>query len=146
MGGRCTCDDRRAQEDTRRIVSSIVLDSGALIALERGSRRIQALIEQIRARGLTVLIPAGVVAEVWRDGARQARIAKLLSAPETRVVALDEARARAIGVLLGSKSRDNVVDASVVLCARERGTNVTVLTSDTKDLRAIDPNLPIVPI
>jgi len=127
-------------------MSFIVLDAGALIAIERGSRRVQALLERIRTHGMTILVPAGVVAEVWRNGARQARIAKLLAAVETEVVALDDVRARAAGVLLGNTASDDVIDASVVLCARERGARVTVLTSDTADLRKLDGALSIVAI
>jgi len=128
-------------------MSFVVLDAGALIAVERGSRAVQALLERVKARGTTtMLVPAGVVAEVWRDGARQARIAKLLAAAETRVVALDEARARAAGVLLGKAGTADVVDASVVICAREHGEDVAVLTGDPADLRKLDSRLSLVPI
>ena len=124
----------------------VVLDAGALIAVERGDSRVQALLERVRTLGLTILVPAGVVAEVWRDGARQARIAKLLAAAETRVVALNEPRARAIGVLLGSARTADVVDASVVLCAREHDPDAAVFTSDAGDLRKLDPRLSLVAV
>jgi predicted nucleic acid-binding protein len=127
-------------------MSFVVFDSGALIAIERGSRRLQALLERIEARGTTVLIPAGVVAQVWRNGARQVRVAKLLAATETEVVTLDDVRARAAGVLLGAAGRDDVIDASVVLCAREHGMQVPVVTSDAADLRLLDAKLAIVAI
>jgi predicted nucleic acid-binding protein len=127
-------------------MSFVVFDSGALIAIERGSRRLQALLERIEARGTTVLIPAGVVAQVWRNGARQVRVAKLLAATETEVVTLDDVRARAAGVLLGAAGRDDVIDASVVLCAREHGMQVPVVTSDAADLRLLDAQLAIVAI
>jgi predicted nucleic acid-binding protein len=127
-------------------MSFVVFDSGALIAIERGSRRLQALLERIEARGTTVLIPAGVVAQVWRNGARQVRVAKLLAATETEVVTLDDVRARAASVLLGAAGRDDVIDASVVLCAREHGMQVPVVTSDAADLRLLDAKLAIVAI
>jgi predicted nucleic acid-binding protein len=127
-------------------VRFVVLDAGALIALERGNRAVQALLERITRGGTKVLVPAGVVAEVWRDGARQARVAKLLAAAECEVVPFDGQRARMAGVMLGIAGADDVVDASVVVCARERGAAVPVVTSDPDDLRALDGTLAIVAI
>ena len=127
-------------------MSFVVLDSGALIAVERGSPKVQALLERISSLGMTVLVPAGVVAEVWRDGARQARVARLLAATATRVVAFDEIRARAVGVLLGKTAEEDVVDASVVICAREHGGDVAVLTSDPTDLGKLDSKLRLIAI
>lgn len=127
-------------------MSFVVFDSGALIAVERGSRKVQALLERISALGMTVLVPAGVVAEVWRDGARQARVARLLAATGTRVIAFDEVRARAVGVLLGNTPEEDVIDASVVICAREHGRDVAVLTSDSADLGKLDSKLRLIAI
>lgn len=127
-------------------MSFVVLDAGALIAIERGNRAVQALLERIKGTGTKILVPAAVVAEVWRDGARQARIAKLLAATETEVVVLNEHRARAAGVLLGLAGADAVVDASVVVCARERGRDIPVVTSDPVDLGKLDGSLTIVAI
>jgi len=124
----------------------VVLDAGALIAIERGNRAVQALLERIKKGGTKILVPAAVVAEVWRDGARQARIAKLLAAPETEVVALNDRRARIAGIMLGLAGIGGVVDASVVVCAREHGSDVPVLTSDPGDLGALDGTLAVVAI
>jgi len=121
-----------------------VLDAGALIAVERGNRAVQALLERIKTGGTKILVPAGVVAEVWRDGARQARVAKLLAAPETEVVPLNGQRAQIAGILLGIAKADDVVDASVVVCAREHGPAVPVLTSDPEDIRALDATVAVV--
>jgi rRNA-processing protein FCF1 len=127
-------------------MNCLVLDAGALIAVERGDRRLQALLERVRAQAARVVVPAGVVAEVWRNGARQARIAKLLAAAETEVVPLDNLRARAVGVLLGHGGAENVIDASVVLSAREQRSRAVVVTGDAADLRKLDPTLSIVAI
>jgi rRNA-processing protein FCF1 len=124
----------------------VVLDAGALIAIERGNRAVQALLERIKKGGTKILVPAGVVAEVWRDGARQARIAKLLAAPETEVVALNDRRARIAGIMLGLAGTEGVVEASVVVCAREHGSHVPVLTSDPGDLGALDGTHAVVAI
>lgn len=120
-------------------MSGATLDTGALIALERGSRRMIALIQLAQSEGATLAVPAGVVAQAWRGGARQARVARLLDAPITEVVPLDDLSARLVGVICGQVGVADVVDVSVVVCARERGH--AVVTSDPEDLRAIDPKI-----
>lgn len=121
---------------------SLVLDAGALIAVERGGRRVATLLEVARRDGRAVVIPAGVVAQVWRGGSRQARLARLLGAHEVSVEALTHGVARAAGVLCGAAGTSDVVDASVVVAARRH--RATVLSSDRADLAALDPLLPIV--
>ena len=119
-------------------MTGATLDSGALIAFERGSPRMLALVERATDRGLRLAVPAGVVAQTWRGG-RQARLSCLLRAPSAEIVPLDELAARAAGVLCGRTGIADVVDASVVVCARERGHQV--VSSDPDDLLALDPTL-----
>jgi predicted nucleic acid-binding protein len=125
-------------------VVGLTLDAGALIAVERRDARVTALLRKAVENRFQLAVPAGVVAQVWRDGRRQARVANLLSVAEITVVDLDEGAARLCGVLLGRAGSSDIVDASVVVCARER--RHTVVTSDAQDLRRIDPHLPIVAI
>jgi hypothetical protein len=120
-------------------VTGVTLDSGALIAFERGSARMLALVERATDRGLTLAVPAGAVAQTWRGGVRQARLSRLLRAPTAEIVPLDELGARAVGVLCGRTGATDVIDASVVVCARERGHGV--VSDDPDDLHAIDPTL-----
>ena len=122
-----------------RVTSAITFDAGALIAIERRSRRMQALLEEIDRRDWQVAVPAGAVAQAWRGGPRQARIAALLSDQRTEVVALDDPAARAVGLLCGRSGLADVVDVSVALCARQR--NLHVVTSDPEDLHAVDDTL-----
>ena len=117
----------------------LTLDAGALIALENRSGRMQALLELAAKEGITLAVPAGVVAQVWRGGPRQSRIARLLLQRQVEEVALTPGFARAIGLLIGRCGHRDVVDVSVALCAKERGH--TVVTSDPDDLRAIDPSI-----
>lgn len=114
----------------------LTLDSGALIAFERNDRRVVAILLRNLQHGHGLAVPAGVVGQVWRDGRRQARLARLLGADETEVVPLDDRRAREAGQLCGARHSADVIDASVVLCARSRGHHV--LTSDPDDMRQID--------
>ncbi len=123
-------------------MTGLTLDAGALIAVERGSARMTALLRRVVDEGIALSVPAGVVAQAWRDGSRQARLARLLSASETEVVAMDHVTARAIGAMCGHAGVDDVVDVSVVLCARER--SATIVTSDQRDLRRIDAGVPLI--
>lgn len=115
-----------------------VLDAGALLALERGDRRARALIANAEGR---LIVPAPVLAQVWRDGAGQAALAALVKASTTVIEVFDEQVAKAAGTLCGRTGTSDIVDASVVLSARLH--RAVVLTSDPDDLRRIDPGLAI---
>ena len=120
-----------------------VLDSGALIALERGDDRVVSLTVSIRRAGTPLVTSAGVVAQVWRGGARkQVPLAFLLR--RTEVIDLTDAQARVVGTLLGLSRTSDPVDAHIALIAHTR--HWPVLTSDIDDLRAIDPTLELYPI
>jgi hypothetical protein len=120
-------------------VTGATLDTGALIALEAGSRRMAVLVEEALASGATLAIPAGVLAQAWRGGARQARIARLLRASVTSVIALDQRTALRIGVRCAISGVSDVIDVSVALCALDNAQ--PVITTDPGDLRAIEPSL-----
>jgi hypothetical protein len=113
------------------VTSAITFDVGALMAIERRSRRMQALLEEIDRRDWHVAVAAGAVAQARRGGPRQARIAALLGDERTEVVALDDPVARAVGLLSGRSGHADVVDVSVALCARQR--NLHVVTSDPEE-------------
>ncbi|HYZ08054.1 MAG TPA: hypothetical protein VE709_05555 [Pseudonocardiaceae bacterium] len=108
---------------------SLVLDAGAFLAVERADRDVVALVKGERAAGRVPLTHGGVVAQVWRGGGRQALLARLLAGVD--VVALNEELGRRAGVLLGRAGSSDVVDAAVVLLARDGD---DVLTSDPQDL------------
>ncbi|WP_426571890.1 PIN domain-containing protein [Aquihabitans sp. McL0605] len=113
----------------------VVVDCGALIAFERGDRSIRALLREADH----LIIPAGVVAQVWRGGARQARIARLLQAQNATIEPLDAVTARVIGVLCAHTGTSDVVDASVALAGQLH--DAVVVTSDPDALRALAPGL-----
>ncbi|MGH7746873.1 MAG: PIN domain-containing protein [Candidatus Dormibacteria bacterium] len=120
----------------------MTLDTGALIGLERGDERVRSLLKRAVAKRIPVAVPAGVVAQAWRGGPRQARIARLLADPDVEVVALDDPTARAVGALAARSCHHDVVDVSVALCAAERGH--IVLTTDPNDLAAVNPRLALI--
>jgi predicted nucleic acid-binding protein len=121
-------------------MKGLTLDTGALIALERGEQRMMALLDRTLAvSGAVIHIPAGVVAQAFRDGARQVYLRRLMKKPQAKVVALDEQTAYVIGLLLGLRGADDVVDASVIVCARRYGQ--PVVTGDSDDLRRLDASV-----
>ncbi len=111
----------------------LVLDSGALIALERNDR---AMWRRLKAALLAAEPPVshgGVIGQVWRGrGSRQALLAKALQSIE--VVALDAGLGRAAGELLGRARSKDVIDAAVILLATDGD---AVLTSDLDDLKPL---------
>ncbi|MHB1925057.1 MAG: PIN domain-containing protein [Acidimicrobiales bacterium] len=121
---------------------SLILDAGALIAVERGDRSTAAVIEVARLDHRAVIVPAGVVGQVWRGGGRQVRLARLLNARDVVVDPLTHVAARAAGVLCGATGTSDVIDASVVLAARRHG--ATVISSDRADLEGLDPAIAVV--
>jgi hypothetical protein len=125
-------------------LSGVTLDAGALIAFDRNDRRVVAVIARAIQQGVAVVIPAGVVGQAWRNGQRQVRLAHLLGSDAVTVEPLDDAEARAAGQLCGVTKTSDVIDASVVLCARRRGH--AVMTSDAGDLRRLHPTLRVVPV
>lgn len=125
-------------------MTALVLDAGALIAFERNDRRVTVLLSRARTHGFALVVPAGVVGQVWRDGSRQARLARLLASAEVRVEALDDRRAREAGQRCGISGTSDVIDASVVLSAR--ALRAPVLTSDPDDLRRLDATIQLIPV
>jgi hypothetical protein len=117
----------------------LTLDGGALIAFERNDRAVVAIVMHAWQHNVRFAAPAGVVGQVWRDGSRQARLARLLGSDLIDIVPLDDATARAAGQLCGVAGTHDVIDASVVLCARKRGHGV--LTADVGDLERLDSSL-----
>jgi rRNA-processing protein FCF1 len=118
---------------------AIVLDAGALIAFERGDARMRALCREVVKGRAQLVIPATVVAQVFRDRARQVALRALLKNENSRVPPLDQPLAEAAGVLCGHTGTRDIVDASVVLIARRE--RAPVVTSDVKDLRRLDATL-----
>lgn len=116
----------------------VALDAGALIALE--SPRGRALLRAVADRDQAVVISAGAVGQVLRDPARQALLSRLLARSATTVVALDAAAARACGLLLARVGLDDVIDAHVMLSARQHDARV-IVSGDAADLCRLDPGV-----
>jgi hypothetical protein len=112
---------------------TLIFDAGAFVAAERGDRRVMALLKAELLAGRTPVTHGGVVGQIWRGGqGRQAPVAQLLDGVE--VLPLDDELGRRAGVLLRLTGGRDVIDAAVVLLARDGD---TILTSDPGDLTAL---------
>jgi hypothetical protein len=108
----------------------LVLDSGALIALERNDKSMWLRYRAAKHSGVVPVTHGGVVGQAWRGhGSRQALLALALADIEVRP--LDEALGRAAGALLGATNQQDVVDAALVLLAHDGD---RIVTSDPDDL------------
>ncbi|CAN5641759.1 MAG: PIN domain nuclease [Actinomycetota bacterium] len=111
----------------------LVLDTGALIAFDRGSREVAALVEATRRRREKVVTSSGCVAQAWRGGGpRQALLARLLRG--VGEAALDPEVSPVVGELCDQAASSDVIDAHVALLARDED---MVVTSDADDIRTL---------
>jgi hypothetical protein len=111
----------------------LVLDTGGLIAFDRGNREVAGLIEAARRRREQVVTSSACVAQAWRGGgARQAPLAHLLHGVDER--ALGPQVSRAVGDLCGRAAMSDVIDAHVAVLTRDGD---LVLTSDPADIRVL---------
>ena len=114
----------------------MILDAGFLISVDRDEEQARALVTALQRRRIALHTTDPVVGQVWRNGARQARLSAFLNTVE--VHPLDDGRA--VGLLLARSGTSDVVDAHlVVLAVRLRD---SILTGDEADLTAIADSLP----
>lgn len=112
---------------------TILLDAGALIAVEASDRGLVTAIKGEILAGRPPVTHGGVIGQVWRGGRdRQAMLAIVLAGVD--VAPLDDRLGRRAGVLLGRAGASDVIDAALVLLAAD---DDEILTSDPDDLRAL---------
>ena len=110
----------------------ILLDAGALVAIDKRDRSVGAMLRVIQEQGLVVRTSAGVLAQVWRDGAKQANLARVLAG--VRVRPLDAGDGRRAGELQGRARTSDAIDAHLAWMAES---NDVILTSDPDDMRRL---------
>ena len=110
---------------------TLTFDTGALIALERGDKRMRVVFETASVDGVTITVPAVVVAEWWRghNRRRDAILASVDIEPTTEHVA------RMAGEAMAALPGATVVDSIVMASAAQRGG--IVYTSDLGDLERL---------
>ena len=111
-------------------MSALILDAGALVAVDRDDRAMMARLRASQQHGLELRTNAMVVAQVWRDQhGRQVNLARLLRAVDVRAVSQRDGREA--GALLGAAGTSDPIDATVVLLAAPGD---RILTGDTGDI------------
>ena len=108
-------------------------DTGALVAADRGERRMWARHRALLAARAVPTAPTPVVAQAWRGGSRQALLARLLRGCD--VEALDNDLARNVGGLAARAGTTDVVHACVAEGALRR--RDLVITADPEDVMAL---------
>jgi len=114
-------------------VSALILDAGALVAVDGDDRAMIARLRASQRHGLELRTNAMVVAQVWRDQhGRQANLARLLRAVDVRAVSQHDGSDA--GLLQAAAGTADAIDATVVLLAAPGD---RILTSDPGDLTVL---------
>jgi predicted nucleic acid-binding protein len=121
------------------VTQGLTFDTGALIAIERGEKRMRAVSLAARSSGLLVTVPAPVLIEWWRNGPRQRAILDVITVEQTT-----EHLAKLAGEAIASVPGATPIDALVVASAAQRGD--VVYTSDFDDLERLRRHFPAVKI
>lgn len=119
-----------------------VLDAGALVAVERRNQKIAALIQIASRHRIEMILPSAVLAQVWRDGARQSLLSKTLHNPIMAEAPLNHSDAKRVGELLRASGTTDVIDAHVAVLAGQL--RAPVITSDPDDISKLNPNLELI--
>src|SRR5271165_1049268 len=138
---RCWGWTRMAEKAIHR---QYVLDAGALIAQERRNPKVAALMEVAAEHRIEMILPSAVLAQVWRDGARQALLSKMLRNPGLVEAPLHHADAKRVGELLRDSGTSDVVDAHVAALAGRL--QVPVITSDPDDISRLNAAIELIRI
>jgi hypothetical protein len=125
-------------------VTGSVLDTGALIAIDRGQRTAVRMARLALEHETPLVVPAGCLAQAWRDPRHQARLSRFLRGAHVTVAPLDRDAATLVGALLRQSGTSDVIDAHVAVEARRR--RCVIVTGDARDLRALDPGATIVEV
>ena len=111
---------------------TVVLDAGALIAIDKRDRAVGAMLRLLQRDGVPITTSAAVVAQTWRDPRRQVNLIRVLAGVDVAI--LDDGDAKAVGELLRANGTSDLADAHVALLVQPGG---RVLTSDQDDIEAL---------
>ena len=109
----------------------MILDAGFLISIDRSERSAHAFLAAASRSETALHTTHPVVAQVWRNGSHQARLAAFLKT--ITIHSLDDGRS--VGKLLAQTETSDVVDAHVVITAVRLGQDI--LTGDPDDLTTL---------
>ena len=114
-------------------MSALVIDAGALVAIDRDDRDVHKTVRDAHRIGAPVRTNSMAVAQVWRDSkGRQAELARVLRGVTVKPVTAEDGRKA--GELLAAAGLTDAIDATVALLA-DPGDRI--LTSDPDALRRL---------
>ena len=113
-------------------MSNVVLDAGALLALDRNDKTMWLRLKIAEQNQLPIITHCGIVGQVWRHPSGQARLAKVLTS--VVVVPVDDRLGRAAGLLLTANRSADVIDAALACLCRPGD---VLYTSDIDELSAL---------
>lgn len=119
-------------------MQGITFDTGALIALERGNKRMRTVLLVAAQDGREITVPAPVLTEWWRGDGLQQRVLRAVSTEP-----LLEHVAKLAGEAIAAVPGATAVDAMVMASAARRGD--VVYTSDIEDLQSLQQHFQGVP-
>jgi hypothetical protein len=112
---------------------TLLLDTGALIALERNDRSMWRRLKSALLENEVPITHGGVIGQAWRGtGSRSALLAKTIEGCDVRP--LDEDLGKRAGELLARARRSDVIDAALVLLSVDGD---LIATSDPNDLKPL---------
>lgn len=120
-------------------MKSLTFDTGALIALERGDKRMRTVVKTVRISGAVLIVPAPVIIEWWRGTRRHRHLQSSILAAvhiEPTTGELAKLAGEAIEAIHGATP----IDALVMASAAQRGD--LVYTSDFDDLQRLRDYFP----
>ena len=117
----------------------MILDTGFLVAVDRGDLRAKTFLERAEQERRTLHTTEPVIAQAWREGARQAILARFLHGVTTHPLS----NGRLVGELLAKAQTSDVVDAHLALSAHQHG--LDIVTGDPDDLRLLAGLVPSKP-
>jgi len=123
----------------RASATALLLDAGFLISVDRGEGPARVFLTAALRHDTRLATTHPVVAQVWRDGSRQVRLARFLHS----VVIHPFDDGPRVGNLLARSGTIDVVDAHLVTVAARL--SEPILTGDVDDLEALSAALDVAP-
>lgn len=111
----------------------MILDAGVLIAVDRDEPDAKDFAVAARRAKRPLRTTAPVVAQVWRDGSRQALLAQFLKSLD--VLSFTPEHVSLVGTLLRDSRTSDVVDAHLLACAITL--NESIITADSNDFAVL---------
>lgn len=111
----------------------MILDADVLIAVDRDEPDAKDFAVAARSAKRPLRTTAPVVAQVWRDGSRQALLAQFLKSLD--VLSFTPEHISLVGALLRDSRTSDVVDAHLLACAVTL--NESIITADSDDFAVL---------